>query len=140
MPQIVIKRKVSFDFLGDEYKDAYLCFRSIPLVDYEKILAELPQQNNRYNELVLSASQGELTDQEDAELQALRKAEDGNNKKYLQLVIKYLRQYFHSGKFPNDTTGELEAITSADDLDGLDQEAAIRCFQTIMGQQIDPKS
>jgi hypothetical protein len=34
---IVIKKKVSLDFLGDEYKDSYLILRSISIGDYEKL-------------------------------------------------------------------------------------------------------
>lgn len=37
---IVIKKKVSFDFLGEEYKEAYIIFQSIPVKDYQKIFAE----------------------------------------------------------------------------------------------------
>jgi hypothetical protein len=33
---IVIKKQVKFDFLGEEYKDAYLTFKSIPLKDYSE--------------------------------------------------------------------------------------------------------
>ena len=34
---IVIKKKVSLDFLGEEYKDAYLEFQSIPLKDFDEM-------------------------------------------------------------------------------------------------------
>lgn len=32
---IVIKKRVSLEFLGEEYKDSYITFRSMPLSDYE---------------------------------------------------------------------------------------------------------
>lgn len=38
---IVIKKKVSLDFLGDEYKDAFLTFQSIPLKDFDELSKEV---------------------------------------------------------------------------------------------------
>ena len=38
---LVIRRKVSLAFLGEEYKDGFLTFRAIPLKDYEKIIDEI---------------------------------------------------------------------------------------------------
>ena len=38
---IVIKKRVSLDFLGEEYKDAYLIFRSIPIKDFEALQNEI---------------------------------------------------------------------------------------------------
>lgn len=38
---IVIKKRVDFDFLGEDYKDAYIVFRSIPLKDFDEILAQI---------------------------------------------------------------------------------------------------
>lgn len=38
---IIIKKRVSFDYLGDEYKDAYLVFKSIPGVDFDDIQEKL---------------------------------------------------------------------------------------------------
>lgn len=34
---IVIKKRVSLEFLGKDYKDSYLTLRSIPIGEYEKI-------------------------------------------------------------------------------------------------------
>lgn len=38
MSKFVIKKRVTLEFLGDEYKDGYLVFRSIPLKDYQSIV------------------------------------------------------------------------------------------------------
>lgn len=38
---ILIKKRVSLDFLGEEYKEAYLLFKSIPVVKYEEIQSEV---------------------------------------------------------------------------------------------------
>lgn len=38
---IVIKKRVSLEFLGDEYKEAYLVFKSIPAIDYDSVIVEL---------------------------------------------------------------------------------------------------
>lgn len=37
---ITVKKKVSLEFLGEDYKDGYLEFQSIPMKDYEALLAE----------------------------------------------------------------------------------------------------
>lgn len=41
MAKILIKKKVELGFLGDDYKDDYLVFKSMPLRDYEALLPEL---------------------------------------------------------------------------------------------------
>lgn len=43
---IVIKKRVSFDFLGDEYKDAYLTFQSIPLKDFQELTGKIKEAEN----------------------------------------------------------------------------------------------
>lgn len=103
---LVIKKRVSLEFLGEEYKEAYLVFKSIPLKDYEAVIDEMPK--------------------------------DENNKEALKLIVKYLKKYFVSGKFPDDE-GSLQDVT-AEDVEELDADTAITCFQTLMGQRLDPKS
>lgn len=39
--KILIKKKITLEFLGDEYKDDYLTFASMPLKEYEAILPTL---------------------------------------------------------------------------------------------------
>lgn len=50
---IVIKKRVNLDFLGEEYKDAYLVFRSIPAIELEQLMPKLEGLENN--------SQGSLT-------------------------------------------------------------------------------
>ena len=38
---IVIKKRVSLDFLGEDYKDAYLVFQSIPAGAFDELLPQL---------------------------------------------------------------------------------------------------
>lgn len=40
---IVIKKRVGFEFLGEEYKDAYLNFKSIPVSEYSDIESKAKQ-------------------------------------------------------------------------------------------------
>lgn len=40
---IVIKKRVEFAFLGEEYKDAYLVFKSIPSSDFDDITKQLKE-------------------------------------------------------------------------------------------------
>jgi len=41
MAEIVIKKKVILEFLGDEYKDSYLTFKSIPIGEYEDLIKQV---------------------------------------------------------------------------------------------------
>lgn len=43
MSKIVIKKRVNFEFLGDEYKDSYLNFKSIPVSEFDKITKDIEQ-------------------------------------------------------------------------------------------------
>ncbi len=38
---IVIKKKITLEFLGDEYKDSYLTFKSVSLKEYEQLIESL---------------------------------------------------------------------------------------------------
>ena len=39
MSRIVIKKRIALDFIGEDYKDCYLEFKTIPMKDYEKYVA-----------------------------------------------------------------------------------------------------
>jgi len=41
MAEIIIKKKVTLEFLGEEYKDSYLTFKSIPIGEYEELIANV---------------------------------------------------------------------------------------------------
>lgn len=43
---MVIKRRISFDFLGEAYKDAYGIFASIPISQYKEISETIDVQDN----------------------------------------------------------------------------------------------
>lgn len=138
MSKIIIKKVVDLDFLGDEYKDAKIVFRSIPLPEYEALMKELPESNPEITELSQKAKANQITPEERQQLTELMQASGLDNGKSLTLIMKYLKQYFVSGKFPNVNTGDLEDL-ERDDLDGLDQEAATICFERLTGQSNDPK-
>lgn len=36
-----IRKRVSLDFLGEEYKDSYLIFKAIPIKDYEELQTKI---------------------------------------------------------------------------------------------------
>lgn len=106
MGKIVIKRKVSLDFLGEYYKEAYINFKAVPVRDYADLINKLPK-------------------------------DEKNNVESIELMLGLLKDYFVDGKFP-DEKGELVSL-EADDVMDLDQESAIKCFQALVGQDIDPK-
>jgi hypothetical protein len=46
---IVIKKQISLDYLGDEYKDSSLTFKTISIREYEELLPKIDQtdQDNK---------------------------------------------------------------------------------------------
>lgn len=101
---LVIRKKVSLEFLGEEYKEAFLLFRSIPIKDFNELQDEI-------------ATIGD------------------DNKKSLGFIQEKIKHYFISGQAPNES-GALEDIT-VNDLDELDQQSIIKCFQSLTGQSIN---
>jgi len=137
MSKIIIKKRISLGFLGEEYSDAELVFRAIPLSDYDKLVESMPIANPRMQELGRKSKEEELTEEEQSELSQLLKDNANTNKESIHTVLKYLKEYFLSGKFP-DESGEMQSLSPAD-IDGLDQEAAMKCFELLTGQLSDPK-
>lgn len=43
---IVIKKRVDLDFLGEDYKEAYLVFQAIPAADFDEVSKELKGNEN----------------------------------------------------------------------------------------------
>lgn len=41
MSKLIIRKRVSLEFLGDAYKDAYIEFRSIPVDDYDDLIGKM---------------------------------------------------------------------------------------------------
>lgn len=139
MSKIVIKKRVNLDFLGEDYKDAYLVFRSIPLPELDDATAKMPDSDPRYLDLVIKAQTEKLTDGETAELQKLQVKEKENNKQAFVVMLELLKQYFLSGKFPDAETNELHDV-SKEDLDGIDRNATVECFNRFTGVTLDPKA
>lgn len=98
---LVIRKKVTLEFLGDEYKDAYLVFKAIPVGDLKKIQDGMPK--------------------EDAE----------DKSQAIPIMLNVLKDYFLSGKAPGEN-GELTDV-SKEDLNDLDANTAIKCFQALSG-------
>jgi hypothetical protein len=105
MGKIVIKKRVSFDFLGDEYKECYADFQRIPVSDFDEIQKKM---------------------------EAVEKDKGSS----FNVVLDVLKKYFVSGKFLVED--KLDSIT-AEDLDGLDADSTLKCFQIMTGQELDPK-
>jgi hypothetical protein len=43
MAEIIIKKKVSLEFLGDDYKDSFITFRSIPIGEYQELVEKIDE-------------------------------------------------------------------------------------------------
>lgn len=41
MAEIIIKKKVTLEFLGEDYKDSYITFKSIPIGEYEDLISKV---------------------------------------------------------------------------------------------------
>lgn len=53
MANIVIKKRVNLDFLGDEYKNDYLVFKAIAVSKYKDLVDGRPEEDNLQYEYVL---------------------------------------------------------------------------------------
>lgn len=89
MSKLVIRKRVTLEFLGDEYKDAFIDFKSIPVGDYDKLIDEI------------------------------KAAGDGDNQKANSVILGILKEYYLGGKFPNEqgTLEELDSKDELDGLD-----------------------
>lgn len=139
MSKIIIRKRVGLGFLGDEYKEAYLTFRSIPLTDYEDITKKLPTANPRLVQLQQIADTGDMGDADKAELNKLLVTHASDNIKSFAVIRDFLKTYYLGGKFPNEN-GDLEDVDDVDELDALDKDTAIKCFEILTGQANDPKA
>jgi hypothetical protein len=120
MSKLVIKKKVYLDFLGEEYAEAYIEFRSIPVGDYDDLLKKIGEAEK-----------------------------DDSGNKTNTTILDILKEYYLNSSFPNDE-GKLESLDDKEELDNLDSQAIIRCFSKLTGQDIkedgsgemtvDPKS
>jgi hypothetical protein len=60
MADIVIKKRVSLEFLGEEYKDSYLTFKSISLTDqtvFEENIKKLGDDSKKVNQELIQQLQ-----------------------------------------------------------------------------------
>ena len=46
MAKIIIKKRVNLSFLGEEHKDDYLVFSSIPVKEFRKLIDSKPDDSN----------------------------------------------------------------------------------------------
>lgn len=44
MAEIIIKKKVTLEFLGEEYKDSYITFKSIPIGEYADLASKIDDE------------------------------------------------------------------------------------------------
>lgn len=98
---LVIKRRVSLDFLGEEYKDSCIVFKAIPVVEYQKVLKNAEEIGE-------------------------------DNAKSITFILETLKKYFIEGKFQG-------TALIKEDLDSLDVESAVKCFEVLSGQTTSPK-
>jgi hypothetical protein len=60
--KLIIRKRVELDFLGEEYKDAYLVFKVIPVSQYDEVLAEIKavgDDNSKANATILKIVKGQ---------------------------------------------------------------------------------
>lgn len=106
---MVIKKRISLDFLGEEYKEGYLEFKGIALKDFEKYLKES---------------------------ESLQKKGGAES---VRFIVETLKAQFLSGKFPSDSDElQLQDVT-VDEIGDLDITAATKIFSLLTGQELPPK-
>lgn len=69
---LVIRKKVTLEFLGDEYKDAYLVFRALPIKDLQEIQDKMPKEDAK------------------------------DRSQAIPIMLDVLKEYFLSGKSPDE--------------------------------------
>jgi hypothetical protein len=138
MSKLVIKKRVSLEFLGEDYKDAFIVFRSIPLAEYEQISKQLPTTNKRFTQLQQLKDSGEVSDEEQAEYDELATIEATKNIESFKTIINFLKKYYLTSGFPSED-GNIEPLDSVEELDSMDKDAAMKCFDVLTGQSDDPK-
>jgi len=42
----MIRKRISLEFLGDDYKDSFLVFKAVPMDDYEAVVADAQKAQN----------------------------------------------------------------------------------------------
>jgi hypothetical protein len=89
MSKLVIRKRVTLEFLGDEYKDAYIDFKSIPVGDYDKLIGEI------------------------------KGAGDADNSTANAVILRILKDYYIGGKFPDSEgkLEDLDGKDELDNLD-----------------------
>lgn len=54
MAEIIIKKKVTLEFLGEEYKNSFVTFRSIPVGEYDELIKQIDgvEKNKSLSEII----------------------------------------------------------------------------------------
>lgn len=104
---LVIKKRISLASVGTGWEKAYLEFRSIPVADLPEVQKSMPKEE----------------DSSEAKLEAI------------PTMLTVLKKYFISGSAPDDNGDP--SIVSADDLNNIDADMAIKCFQGLTGVSSD---
>lgn len=113
MTSIVVKKRVSLDFLGEEYKEGYLVFTAIPVAELDKLQKKA------------------------AEIQDKVEGNDSESAKASQDFIKeQVVSRFVEGMIPQD--GENVVVTK-DNITDLPPDVFIEAWQQMNGK-ISPKS
>ena len=60
MAKIIIKKRVNLGFLGDEHKEDYLVFKSIPVNGYKKIATDRPGEDESQYEYLVKILQAQF--------------------------------------------------------------------------------
>lgn len=85
MGKIVIKKKVSLDFIGEDYKEAYLLFTTMSIAEYEEHVKRVDTKDEKITI------------------------------KPIKMILETLQNKFIGGKFPQDgKLVDLEAADLAD--------------------------
>lgn len=52
MADIIIKKKVTLDFLGDHYKESYITFKAIPVVEYAELIKKADEAEDNQKSML----------------------------------------------------------------------------------------
>lgn len=110
MADIIIKRKITLEFLGKDYEGDYLVFKAVPVSEHEVLMDQI-------DPLPEGATQDQIRE---------------SNKEATKLMVRCLEEKFIEGRFQNQDVKK-------EDMGEFDGGTVNKCFALLTGQDADPK-
>lgn len=129
MSRVIVKRRISLDFLGEEYKECYLEFKAIPVSQWKEYKNRI--YDKKYSDISKKIKdEQELSDSE-------RKYFEEKDEMVFDEIVDVLKDRFLSGKYI-DQDGKLFEVEK-EEVGDFDSDTLINAFDIITGKSTLPK-